>query len=59
MCETQTKEKREVPILPDKARIIERVLRMRDDYAIAAMMIMSLPERLVVEIEFSENSTSP
>jgi len=44
-----------VQVLPtDKVRIINRLLRMQEDYAISSMTIASEPEKLVIEITVKE-----
>ncbi len=49
-CLTETEEAK-VQLLPgDKMKIINRLLRMQEDYAIHSMSIKSQPERLVVEM---------
>jgi hypothetical protein len=49
-CVSETEELKVQPIPGDKIRIVNRLLRMQDDYAITSMKIASQPERLVVEI---------
>jgi len=49
-CLTETEEVKVQPIPSDKVRIINRLLRMQEDYSITSMSIASEPEKLVVEI---------
>lgn len=35
--------------MSDKARIIQRIIRMQDDYPIEAMRIVSQPNSVIVE----------
>ena len=50
VCLNETEECKPQPIPADKVRIIHRLLRMQEDYAIRSMKIASRPERLIVEI---------
>jgi hypothetical protein len=50
ICVTETVEVKAQPLPSDKVRIIARLLRMQEDYAIESMNISSQPERLVIEI---------
>ena len=53
-CLTETEDVN-VQVLPtDKVRIINRLLRMQEDYAISSMTIASEPEKLVIEITVKE-----
>jgi hypothetical protein len=47
---TEVEELKVQPIPGDKIRIMNRLLRMQDDYAITSMKIASQPEKLVIEI---------
>lgn len=49
-CLTETEEVKNQPLPGDKVRIINRILRMQEDYAIRSMNISSYPEKLVIEI---------
>ena len=49
-CVTEVEELKVQPIPGDKIRIMNRLLRMQDDYAITSMKISSQPEKLVIEI---------
>jgi len=49
-CVTEVEELKVQPIPGDKIRIMNRLLRMQDDYAITSMKIASQPEKLVIEI---------
>jgi hypothetical protein len=49
-CLTDTEDVKVQPIPGDKIRIINRILKMQDDYAIQSMRISSQPEKLVVEM---------
>ena len=49
-CLNETEEVKNQLIPGDKVRIIDRMLRMQDDYAIRSMNISSFPEKLVIEI---------
>jgi hypothetical protein len=49
-CLTETEEVKTQPLPGDKVRIINRLLRMQEDYAIQSMNISSRPEKLVIEI---------
>jgi hypothetical protein len=51
---TETEELRVQPIPGDKIRIMNRLLRMQDDYAITSMKIASQPERLVIQITIKD-----
>jgi hypothetical protein len=53
-CLTDTEDVKVQPLPSDKVRIINRVLKMQDDYAIQSMRISSQPEKLVVEITIQE-----
>lgn len=53
-CLTDTEDVKVQPIPGDKVRIINRILKMQDDYAIQSMSISSHPEKLVVEITIKE-----
>jgi hypothetical protein len=58
-CLTDTEDAK-VQLLPgDKVRIINRILKMQDDYAIQSMSISSLPEKLVVEMTIKESTIHP
>lgn len=53
ICSVCIRESEEVKVQPlpgDKVRIINRLLKMQDDYAIQSMKIASRSERLIVEI---------
>jgi hypothetical protein len=43
------------PIPGDKVRIIGRLLRMQEDYAIQSMRIASRPQTLIVEMTIAES----
>ncbi len=49
-CVTESEELKVQPIPGDKVRIMNRLLRMQDDYAITSMKIASQSDRLVIEI---------
>ena len=49
-CVTEAEELKVQPIPGDKIKIMNRLLRMQDDYAITSMKIASQPEKLVIEI---------
>jgi hypothetical protein len=49
-CLTEFEDVKKVPLPGDRVKIINRLLRMQDDYAITSMNISSRPEKLVVEI---------
>ena len=58
ICSFCLKESEELKVqsLPgDKVKIINRLLRMQDDYAIHSMKIASRPEGLIVEISVDES----
>ena len=58
ICSVCVKESEEVKVQPipgDKVRIINRLLKMQDDYAIRSMKIASRSERLIVEISVGES----
>jgi hypothetical protein len=57
LCVTESEEAKVQPLPGDKVKIINRILRMQDDYAIRAMNIFSQPEKLVIEITIKESST--
>lgn len=57
ICPICLKESEDVKIQPlagDKVKIIDRLLRMQDDYAIRSMNIASQPEKLIIEITIKE-----
>jgi hypothetical protein len=54
VCLTETEEKRTQALPGDKVKIIGRILRMQDDYAIQSLNISSQPEKLVIEITVKE-----
>jgi len=56
LCVTESEEVKVQPLPGDKVKIINRILRMQDDYAIQAMNIFSQPEKLVIEITVKESS---
>jgi predicted RNA-binding protein Jag len=53
-CLTEAEDVKVQPLPSDKVRIINRLLRMQEDYAISSMSIASEPERLVIEITVKE-----
>jgi hypothetical protein len=53
-CLTETEDVKVQPLPTDKVRIINRLLKMQEDYAIASMTIASQPERLLIEITVRE-----
>jgi len=53
-CLTETEEVKVQPLPTDKVRIINRMLRMQEEYAISSMTITSEPEKLVIEITVKE-----
>lgn len=55
VCVTEVEEVKVQQLPGDKVRIIHRLLRMQDDYAIQSMKIASSPERLIVEITVKES----
>jgi hypothetical protein len=50
ICLTDTEEVKTQSLPSDKVRIITRLLRMQEDYAIQSMSISSQSERLVIEM---------
>lgn len=50
ICVTEAEELKVQPIPSDKVRIMNRLLRMQEDYAITSMKIASRSEGLVIEI---------
>ena len=54
-CLTETEETKAQQLPGDKVKIIDRILRMQDDYAIQAMNISSQPEKVVIEITVKES----
>jgi hypothetical protein len=57
VCPTCLSDREEIKVqaLPgDKVKIINRLLKMKEDYAIQSMNISSQPEKLVVEITVKE-----
>jgi hypothetical protein len=57
VCLTETEETKSQPLPGDKVRIIDRILRMQDDYSIQAMNISSGPQTLVIEITIRDASS--
>jgi len=57
LCLTEVEEVKVQPIPGDKVQIINRLLRMQDDYAIRSMKIASRSERLIVEISVDESAS--
>jgi hypothetical protein len=55
LCLTEAEETRAQRLPSDKVKIIDRILRMQDDYAIQAMNISSHPEKLVIEITVKDS----
>ena len=58
ICSTCVNEYEEIKIQPipgDKVRIIGRLLRMQEDYAIQSMRIASRPQTLIVEMTIAES----
>jgi hypothetical protein len=53
-CLTDTEDVKVQPLPCDKVRIINRILKMQDDYSIQSMSISSHPEKLIVEITIKE-----
>lgn len=53
-CLTEVEDLKVQPLPSDKVRIIHRLLRMQDDYAISSMRIASRAEKLVIEINVKE-----
>jgi hypothetical protein len=49
-CLTESEELKNELLPGDKVKIINRMLRMQEDYAIQSMNISSQPEKLVIEI---------
>jgi hypothetical protein len=56
LCVTESEELEIQSIPGDKVKIIGRLLRMQDDYAIRSMKIASRGERLIVEISVDESA---
>jgi hypothetical protein len=54
ICLTETEEVKTQLLPSDKVRIITRLLRMQEDYAIQSMNISSQPERLVIEMTIKD-----
>ena len=54
ICVTEMEEVKVQPLPGDKVKIINRLLKMQEDYAIHSMNISSQPEKLVVEITIKE-----
>ena len=50
VCVTESEEVKVQQLPGDKVRIINRLLKLPDDYAIRSMKIASTSERLIVEI---------
>jgi hypothetical protein len=57
VCLTETEETKSQPLPGDKVRIIDRILRMQDDYSIQAMNISSGPQTLVIEITIRDSTS--
>jgi hypothetical protein len=55
VCITESEESKVQALPGDKVRIIDRLLRMQDDYAIRSMKIASRPESLIIEIRMDES----
>lgn len=53
-CLIETEDVKVQPLPGDKLKIINRLLRMQEDYAIHSMSIRSQPEKLVVEMNIKE-----
>ena len=53
-CLTETEEIKNQILPGDKVRIINRLLRMQEDYAIRSMDISSQPEKLIIEITLKD-----
>jgi rubredoxin len=53
-CHTEKEDVKVQPLPGDKVKIINRLLRMQEDYAIRSMNIASQPEKLVIEITIKE-----
>jgi len=53
-CLTETEETKVQPLPTDKVRIINRLLRLQEDYSITSMTIASQPEKLLIEITVKE-----
>ena len=53
-CLTETEEVKVQPLPTDKVRIINRLLRLQEDYSITSMTIASQPEKLLIEITVKE-----
>jgi hypothetical protein len=54
LCVTESEEHKVQSLPGDKVKIIHRLLRMQDDYAIRSMKIASRSERLTIEILVDE-----
>jgi len=50
VCTVETEDVKEVPPISDRTKIIQRVLRMQEDYPIESMNIACEPEKLVIEM---------
>jgi len=53
-CLTETEDVKIQTLPGDKVKIINRLLKMKEDYSIQSMNIASHPEKLVVEITIKE-----
>jgi len=53
-CVTESEEVKVQQLPGDKVRIINRLLKMQDDYAIRSMKIASRSESLIVEIRVAD-----
>jgi len=53
-CGEEREETREVLIPSNRARLIARILRTRDDYGIQSMSISTGNGRLTIQIEFGD-----
>ena len=53
-CLTDTEDMKIQTLPGDKVKIINRLLKMKEDYSIQSMNIASHPEKLVVEIIIKE-----
>jgi len=54
-CVSESKEVKVQPLPGDKVRIINRLLRMQDDYAIRSMKITSRSEGLIIKIAVDDS----
>ena len=54
-CDTEKEETREVLVPSSRARLIDRMLRMREDYGIRSMSLLADKKKLTIHIAFEES----